>query len=92
MNLRAILFDKDGTLVNFDATWRAVYLHVAAELARDWGDDELARPMLEAAGFDFNTGRCAPTSALACGTGAEIAQIWAASAGRKLPSGNDRKS
>ena len=35
-----------------------------------------------AAGYDPGTGRCAPTSTLACGTGAEIAELRAAAANR----------
>lgn len=75
MAIRGILFDKDGTLVDFAATWLPV-LRRAAEAAAQ-GDAGLARRLLSAGGYDLAEGRVAAGSPLAAGTSAEIARLWA---------------
>ena len=75
-DIRAILFDKDGTLFDFHRTWMPGYRSMAAELAR--GNAELASRMLAATGLDPATGRLDPASALAAGSNAEIAELWSA--------------
>ena len=49
MKYRGIVFDKDGTLLDFNKTWLPVYLHAALEFAE--GDDRLAGQLLEATRF-----------------------------------------
>jgi len=73
--IRGILFDKDGTLLDFAATWPAAY-RAAAEALAD-GTPGLASRLLRRAGYD-GEGALDPASALACGTNAEIAALWAA--------------
>jgi phosphoglycolate phosphatase len=75
-DIRAVLFDKDGTLFDFHRTWMPGYRALAAELAR--GDAGLAARMLAATGLDPATGRLDPSSALAAGSNAEIAALWSA--------------
>lgn len=72
--IRAVLFDKDGTLIDFAASWGPVMAIVAAELAPD--DPALARRLLEIGGHDPDTGHTAPGSLLAAGTSLEIADGW----------------
>jgi phosphoglycolate phosphatase len=74
MSIRAILFDKDGTLIDFAATWPPIYRELAEDLAG--GDARLAEAMLIRGGLDRATGRFRAGSALAAGTTAEIADLW----------------
>ena len=75
--IRGILFDKDGTLFDFDATWLPVYRRGAEVVAGFSGGRVPAEALLAAGGFDAATGRCAPRSVLAAGTNREIAEVWA---------------
>ena len=75
--IRGILFDKDGTLLDFDATWRPAYRRGAVAVAGLAGGRVRAESLLAAGGFDAATGRCAPRSVLAAGTNREIAEVWA---------------
>lgn len=77
--VRAVLFDKDGTLFDFNATWMPLYLETADEVAG--GDKALALKLLVESGYDEVTKRLDPRSPLAAGTNAEIAEIWARVAG-----------
>lgn len=74
MAIKAILFDKDGTLVDFNATWFAVGDHLALEAAG--GDRAGADALLERAGYDFSAGRFRADSVFAAGTNAEIVDCW----------------
>lgn len=76
MTILGILFDKDGTLLDYDATWMPINRLVADAVARD--DAMLAARLLEAAGHDEAAGRVRPGSLLAAGTTAEVADAWAA--------------
>ncbi len=74
--IRGILFDKDGTLVDYFATWTPAYLAAAAHLAELTGDPAAADRLLAAGGYDRNADRYDPTSPLAHGTVPEIAEVW----------------
>ncbi len=81
MAIRGILFDKDGTLTDFHATWMPAYRRAAAVVAKWSGREDLAERLLAAGGYESSTGRCAAASALACGTNREIAELWSSVAG-----------
>jgi phosphoglycolate phosphatase len=72
--MRAILFDKDGTLLDFEATWGPLYRRLAFDLAG--GDAARATAMLVAGGLDEDTGRVRSGSVLGAGTTAEIVRLW----------------
>lgn len=70
--IAGILFDKDGTLLDFDASWAPVNRKVALIAAA--GDAALADSLLRACGMDPVTGRLVPDSLLAAGNTREIAE------------------
>jgi phosphoglycolate phosphatase len=72
--LRAILFDKDGTLLDFEATWTPVLKRVALEAAS--GDATRAASLLRAGGFDAASGRVRGGSVIAAGTNADLVRLW----------------
>jgi phosphoglycolate phosphatase len=74
MHIRAILFDKDGTLLDFDASWSAAYRELALDLAA--GDPEAAATFLAMGGLDPASGRFRPGSVLAAGTTLDIVALW----------------
>lgn len=81
MNTKGILFDKDGTLVDFFATWVPAY-RAATDLACElMGDPALGDRLLRLGGYDPATGALDPTSLLAGGTTAEISDLWTREAG-----------
>lgn len=79
--IKGVLFDKDGTLVDFHATWIPAYERAAAQLCGNTHLEGHAEELLVACGYDPVTGRCAPESPLACGTNQEIGTVWAARLG-----------
>ena len=82
--IRAVLFDKDGTLIDF-ASWLPVCDALACDLARAAGRPEAAREMLLATGYDRRLRRLAPDAVLLQGTNREIARQWRAVLGRAAP-------
>lgn len=79
MAVRGILFDKDGTLIDFRRTWLAAYRGAAAELAAVAGlPPAFARALLARSGYDAATDGFAETSPLLWATNRAIAETWAA--------------
>ena len=74
-SLRGIVFDKDGTLIDYAATWNPVNRLAAEQLAA--GDPGLAERLLVAAGYDREGDRYLAGSPLAAGTVPEIVETWA---------------
>lgn len=74
MTIKGILFDKDGTLVDFNRTWHAIGDQLALEAAG--GDRDKADNLMDLAGYDFSTRRFRPDSVFAAGTNAEIVALW----------------
>lgn len=72
--IRALLFDKDGTLFDFDATWGAVTEAVIADLAPE---PALAERLAEAGGYDLASRRFRPGSPIVAGATTETAEAWA---------------
>lgn len=74
MAIRGILFDKDGTLLDFEASWSRVYKELALELAS--GDPERANAMMIVGGLDPASGRIRAGAVLAAGNTIDIARAW----------------
>ncbi len=72
--MRGLLFDKDGTLLDFEASWSGVYRELCLDLAE--GDDAAAEAMLVAGGFDPVAGRFRAGGVLAAGHTRDIVRIW----------------
>ena len=75
MTIAGILFDKDGTLLDFHASWVPV-IRAAALLAAE-NDAGLAEALMERGGYEPASGRIRSGSPLAAETTAEIAALWA---------------
>ncbi|MCV0395844.1 MAG: HAD family hydrolase [Rhizobiaceae bacterium] len=73
-SIRAVLFDKDGTLVDFHRTWSAIARRLALEAADE--DAHEAERLLERAGYDTATASFRADSVFAAGTNAEVVALW----------------
>jgi len=83
MRYRGILFDKDGTLLDFNRSWLPVYRQAALEFAD--GDARLAERLLTEHGYDAAADRFIGGSLLAAGNNRQIAVAWAVQTGRSEP-------
>jgi phosphoglycolate phosphatase len=70
-SIKAVLFDKDGTLIDFEATWGPI--NQQAGLLAASGDAGLARLILDRCGVDALTGKTRAESPLAIAAADEIA-------------------
>jgi len=75
-SIKAILFDKDGTLLDYQRTWAPIN-RAAAKLAAT-NDPMLAARLLHVGGMDPDTGLTLSDSLLAAGNTLEIAKAWIA--------------
>jgi phosphoglycolate phosphatase len=74
MTIRGILFDKDGTLIDFPSTWTPVLKALSLEFAD--GDAERAGELMEIAGYDPQTGIFKPGSIWAAGNTLDLVTAW----------------
>jgi phosphoglycolate phosphatase len=72
--IRAILFDKDGTLIDFQKSWGPILREAALVAAHD--DEALARRLMLAGGMDPDTLVTAPDTVFAAGSTSEIAEAF----------------
>ena len=70
--LRGLVFDKDGTLFDFNATWGAWARQVFTAETR--GDPRRLAALANAMGYDLHTGLFQPTSVVIASTARDIAQ------------------
>ncbi len=80
--VRGLLFDKDGTLFDFQKSWAPINLRAAAYASA--GDDALRLRLLDVGGIDPRNGHAIADGLLAAGNAAEIAAAWIA-AGSGFP-------
>ena len=69
--ITAVLFDKDGTLFDFHASWAGWAAAILSDLAA--GDAGQAARLGQVIGFDIGTGRFAPDSLVIAGTPEQVA-------------------
>ncbi|MEO0369872.1 MAG: HAD family hydrolase [Pseudomonadota bacterium] len=79
MKVDGLIFDKDGTLFDYHATWSVALGDLMANLAG--GDDGLRQRMADEMDFDLAAGRFRPTSPIIACTNREAAEVLA----RALP-------
>jgi len=72
--MRGLLFDKDGTLLDFEASWAGVYRDLCLDLSD--GDAAAAEVMLRTGGLDPATGRFRAGCVLAAGHTRDIVAAW----------------
>ncbi len=75
MNVRAVLFDRDGTLIDLNKTWGAVIQHVLLDLAD--GDVMLATELGHLVKFDFQLCACLPGSPILTSPPSGYTEPWA---------------
>ena len=78
--LKGVLFDKDGTLIDFQRTWGPAIHHVIHQLAA--GDADKLRAQAECLHFDIASKRFHATSPIIGGATAHYGPAWAAALGR----------
>lgn len=72
MPIRGILFDKDGTLLEFNRTWRPIASQVVEEVLREYHlGDEARKPLREAIGLYEDS--IDPDGSLSAGTNRDVA-------------------
>jgi phosphoglycolate phosphatase len=77
--IRAVLFDKDGTLVDLRASWLPAYHAMATALAAAAGHPPaFALELLRRQGHDPGSGDFAPDSPLLWATNETLARAWSA--------------
>lgn len=70
MTVKAVLFDKDGTLFHFEATWESWAVAVLGRLCL--GDQDKAREVGASVGFEYDTQRFRRDSVVIAGTPEEV--------------------
>ncbi len=75
MNIEGILFDKDGTLLDYHGTWMPLNRRAALAAAGD--DPLLAERLLVASGYDPGSGTCLPDSVIIAGSNDDLGACWA---------------
>ena len=81
MPLKAILFDKDGTLIDFDATWGPAAYEVMRALSA--GDAGKLDALIAVSDYVEAERRFRPTSPLIAGSSASYGPLWAKALGRE---------
>ena len=83
-DITCLLFDKDGTILDFYKTWIPINRDMASDAAG--GDSDLMNQLLRAGGHDPETDVIAPGSALAGASMHGIVDCFARSLGPRAPS------
>jgi phosphoglycolate phosphatase-like HAD superfamily hydrolase len=73
-----VVFDKDGTLIEFEYMWGRLTEAWVERLATERGDGRLPQAIMEALGYDLERGRTRPESPLSIATTEQVQTIVAA--------------
>ena len=82
--IRGILFDKDGTLLDFDATWLPPYRKAVSFLESEFPGGPTADELMEAGGYDIQNQCWRKESVLASATNQDILDLWSSMIGESL--------
>ncbi len=74
-SLKAVLFDKDGTLFDFRATWDVWADQLLSDLSG--GDADVLRDLAQALSFDLGRKAFLPTSFVIAGSNREVSEVIA---------------
>jgi len=72
-NIQGVVFDKDGTLLDFEKTWAPVHRACAAAVT---SESTLQDRLLRASGHDPVTDRFVAGSPIVAGTALDVAEAW----------------
>lgn len=81
MTIKALLFDKDGTLIDFDRTWGPAAFEVMRVMAA--GDEAAFARLVAVSEYVLAERRFRPTSPLVAGSSAQYGPLWAEALGRE---------
>ena len=84
LDIRGILFDKDGTLVDFDRTWVPAYHKALDYMCEGETDPSLKMRCLVASGYDAENDKTVPNSPLAVEGSDDVAAIWLGVSGQAV--------
>jgi phosphoglycolate phosphatase len=80
MSIAAVLFDKDGTLIDFDGTWGPAFHAIIHALAK--GEAGAVRAQADALHFSLEDRRFRATSPIIAGSSASYGRLWGEAIGR----------
>jgi phosphoglycolate phosphatase len=80
MSIAAVLFDKDGTLIDFDGTWGPAVHAIIHVLAK--GEASAMRAQADALHFSLEERRFRATSPIIAGSSASYGRLWGEAIGR----------
>ncbi|CAL27130.1 HAD family hydrolase [Staphylococcus carnosus] len=84
MALKWILFDKDGTLIDFDMSWMKVDIQMVDEFVEKYISQENVEHAYKTLGVDKEKDQVLPGTPMACGSLDEIIQNFNALAGEDV--------
>ncbi len=88
--IKGILFDKDGTLLDFNGSWLQPYVQVTKLIATKLGRPELAESLMAEGGFIAETQGWVADSLLASGSNQQILEFWSERIGQPIEGDNLR--
>ncbi len=82
--IKGILFDKDGTLLDFNGSWLQPYLQVSEFIAARLGRPELSKSLMADGGFIAETRSWVADSLLASGSNQQILEFLSERIGQPI--------